>query len=468
MSRIAVVGTGYVGPVAGAGLAQLGHQVTCLDSDRGKISLLRGGQVPFYEPNLEELIDRNRLAGLLHFTPSYSEAIPGAEFIFITVGTRALSDGLPDLSALVSAVQTACREATAPATVVIKSTVPVGTCEQVQALLTNNGLPSRCTVAANPEFLRQGSAVVDFLHPWRIVIGAAEPETAARVARLYAPHEQSVLITDLCTAEMIKYVANAFLAVKISFINQIAEYCDASGVDICRVAQAVGVDPRIGHGGLQAGLGWGGSCLPKDLQALIQLAEAADCRTDLLRAAAAVNHRQWGWAVTMLRQLLGDLSDRTVGVLGLAFKPGTDDIREAPALKIIETLYDECSNVKAYDPAAMPRATDMSSRLMTCPDPYALAHGCDALVICTEWDEFKKLDWRRMRKLMRGSLLLDGRNILDPQRMRDIGFRYLGIGRSQGWEGKPTLSTEGVDGSSLNNVRPLALGGGDLVEVEKP
>jgi UDPglucose 6-dehydrogenase len=430
LANITVVGTGYVGLVTGACFADLGNRVICLDIDTTKIAALRAGQIPIYEPGLEELVRRNAAAGRLSFTTSYAEALQQTEFVFIAVNTPSGPEGEADMTAARAAAQSIGQHLRGPAIVVNKSTMPIGAGDLIASIIGRNVRPDVAfAVVSNPEFLREGSAVQDFMHPDRIVLGATDRQAAEVVAELYAPLQAPVLITDLRTAEMIKYASNAFLATKISFINEIAQICEKLGADVKLVARGMGLDRRIGPGFLDAGLGWGGSCFPKDVRALEHMAAMSGCHPQLLRAVIEINRDARRTVLHRLRNVLGSLEDRTVGILGLAFKPNTDDLRQAPSLEIIHFLQLDGARVRAYDPAAMEHARRLLPDVTFCSDPYGVAEGADALVLVTEWNEFKQLDMARIRTLMARPVFVDGRNVYDPEEMWRLGFEYYGIGR---------------------------------------
>ena len=430
MKRICVVGVGYVGLVTGTCFADLGNAVICLDIDEAKIAQLDRGQVPIYEPGLEEMIHRNVAAGRLSFTTSYEEALEGVEFAFIAVGTPEGVNGEADLRHVRAASESIAQAMKGPLIIVNKSTVPVGTGDWVADIVRQNqSSPIPFSVVSNPEFLREGSAIADFLNPDRIVLGSLDREAAEKVAQLYLPLRAPIIITDLRTAEMIKYASNAFLATRISFINEIASICEALGADVKEVARGMGLDKRIGLSYLEAGIGWGGSCLPKDVKALHYMASIHGCHPQLLRAVMDINRDQRIRVVHKLRSILGTLEDKLIGLLGLSFKPNTDDMREAPSIEIIHLLQNERARVKAYDPAAMENAKRILKDVTYCSNPYEVAEGSDALIVVTEWNEFKQLDMARIKAAMRQPVLIDGRNIYEPKRMRELGFIYQGIGR---------------------------------------
>ena len=430
MRKICVIGVGYVGLVTGTCFADLGHQVTCLDVDKAKIDRLRAGGMPIYEPGLEEMVRRNAQAGRLRFTASYPEALEGAEFAFIAVGTPQGSGGEADLKYVRAAARSIADAIDHPVIIVNKSTVPIGTGDWVADIVRRHQPePVDFSVVSNPEFLREGAAISDFMHPDRIVLGSLEPEAAAQVAQLYLSLRAPIMITDLRTAEMIKYASNAFLAARISFINEIASVCEALGADVKEVAVGMGYDKRIGPDFLDAGIGYGGSCFPKDVQALAHMAAVHGCHPQLLRAVMDINRDQRRQAIHKLRALLGTLDEKVVGVLGLAFKPNTDDMREAPSVELIHLLQSEGARVRAYDPVSMVNAEHYLHDVTLCQDAYEVAQGADALIVVTEWNEFKHLSLPRLKELMRQPFIVDGRNIYDPEQMRALGFVYRGMGR---------------------------------------
>ncbi|MCC6177266.1 MAG: UDP-glucose/GDP-mannose dehydrogenase family protein [Chloroflexi bacterium] len=428
MATISVVGTGYVGLVTGACFADLGNRVTCIDVDAGKVARLRAGAIPIYEPGLEEVVERNVRAGRLAFTTSYDEGLANTEFVFVAVNTPPGPSGEADMTYARSAAHSIAEHLRAPAIVVNKSTMPIGTGDWVQGLLARYG-SAAVAVVSNPEFLREGAAVADFNHPDRIVLGADDPAAAEKVAGLYSPLKAPVVITDLRTAEMIKYASNAFLATKISFINEIASICEKMGADVKQVSRGMGLDARIGASFLDAGVGFGGSCFPKDVQALAHMAALSGCHPQLLRAVLEINRDARRAVVLKLRAALGTLEEATIAVLGLAFKPNTDDLREAAAVEIIHLLQGEGASIRAYDPAAMEKAGEILPGVAYCADAYEAATGADAIVLLTDWNEFKQLDLRRLRELARGDAFIDGRNLYDRQMMELDGFRYFPIGR---------------------------------------
>ncbi len=451
MKNICVIGTGYVGLVTGTCFADLGNRVVCVDINAQKIAALQAGRMPIYEPGLEEMVERNVRAGRLTFTTSYAEGLDGAEFVFIAVGTPSGVDGEADLRYVRMAAEEIARTMTAPLIIINKSTVPVGTGDWVADIVTRNQpSPIPFAVVSNPEFLREGNAISDFLNPDRVVLGSLNKEAAEKVAQLHLALRAPIVVTDLRTAEMIKYASNAFLATRISFINEIAAICEELGADVKEVAAGMGYDKRIGRYFLDAGLGYGGSCFPKDVLALEHMALIHGTHPALLRAVMDINRDQRRKVIHKLRAELGGLRDRTVGLLGLAFKPNTDDMREAPAVELAHLLRNEGAVVKGYDPVAMPVASRELPELQLAEDPYALADGCDAIIVCTEWNEFRHLDMPRIRRAMRQPVVYDGRNIYDPVTMSDLGFRYFGVGRlvAKNEEGKPTIVTPALPSSA--------------------
>src|SRR5829696_2434657 len=432
MARISVVGTGYVGLVTGAFFADLGNQVACIDIDAEKVAALQQGSLPIYEPQLEEVVQRNLAAGRLCFTTDYASGLVDAEFVFIAVNTPAGPEGEADMRQAQAAATSIAEHLAAPAIIINKSTMPIGAGDWVANILVKRlaaGIGS--TVVSNPEFLREGAAVADFLHPDRVVLGSNDRAAAERVAELYQPLKAPIMITDIRTAEMIKYASNAFLATKISFINEISAICERLGADVREVAQGMGYDRRIGSAFLDAGVGYGGSCFPKDVRALEYMASIHGSHPQLLRTVIDINRDQRRQLIQKIRHVLGGLNERTVGVLGLAFKPNTDDLRDAPALEILNLLRNEGARLRAYDPAAMPKAKTLLTDVEFGRDAYETAAGCDALVLVTEWNEFKQLDMPRLHAAMAFPLLVDGRNVYDPESMTRLGFIYCGVGRRQ-------------------------------------
>jgi UDPglucose 6-dehydrogenase len=430
MSRISVVGAGYVGLTTGACLADLGNDVHVVDIDADKIRRLRRGRLHFFEPGLQEVVERNLRAGRLAFTGSYAEAIPGSEFAFIAVGTPEGVKGEADLHYVEQAAACIAENLSGPLIVVNKATVPIGTGDVVSAVVRRVNPDHQVAVVSNPEFLREGSALHDFMEPDRVVIGAHDREAAERVARLYQLLGAPVRIYSLYTAEMVKYASNAFLATRVSFINEIARICERVDADVRLVAEGMGLDRRIGVGFLEAGIGYGGSCLPKDVKALAAIAETYDYHPELLHAVMDINRDQHLLAVEKLRECLGSVRGQVVGLLGLSFKPNTDDMRQAPSIAIATELSRRGAEVRAYDPAATNKARLLMPGLDYRRSVYGAARGADAVVVVTEWNEFRHIDLGRLKRLMRRPVVVDGRNIYDPAEMRRLGFVYRGIGRS--------------------------------------
>ena len=441
--KIAIVGTGYVGLGTGAVFADLGNEVIGVDIDAAKVDLLQSGTPHIFEPGLAELLARNLKAGRLRFTTDYTAAVPEAKLVFICVGTPAGPHGGADMHYVRAAARAVGRHlAIGRRTIVVnKSTMPIGSGDLVAALLGEEApMGAQFAVVSNPEFLREGSAVRDMQHPDRIVLGSTDRTAAEAVAAIYQPFDAPVLITDLRTAEMIKYASNAFLATKISFINEVAAVCEATGADVRQVAAGMGLDPRIGPQFLSAGIGFGGSCFPKDVQALEFMAEEANCHPQLLRAVLDINRDGRRGFVRKLDRLVGGMEGKTIAIWGLAFKPNTDDLREAAALEIIADILARGGSVRAYDPAAMvgARALLNSARITFCDDAYEAAESADAVALVTEWNEFKGLDLVRVRESMHAPILLDGRNLYDPRDLTALGFIYRGVGLPAPVEGNTT------------------------------
>ena len=435
MKNLTVVGVGHVGLVTGACFADLGNRVVALDTDEQRIEGLMKGQMPIYEPGLEELVSRNVAAGRLTFTSSYEEAFRDTEFVFISVGTPAGVEGEADMKYIQQAAESIAQAMIAPLIIVNKSTVPVGTGDWVADVIRSNQKVSiPFSVVSNPEFLREGAAISDFMNPARTVLGSTDARAAEKVAQLHLPLRAPIVITDLRTAEMIKYASNAFLATKISFINEIANICEALGADIKEVATGMGYDPRITRQFLDAGLGYGGSCFPKDVKALAYMADEQGRHPQLLHAVMEINQDRRTQLIEKARVLLGNLDGKKIGLLGLTFKPNTDDLREAPALDVAELLQKEGALVRAYDPVGMDHASQLVPEIEMAKDAYALAEQVDAIIVCTEWNEFIQLDLERIRDLMAQPVIVDGRNIYDPAQMSDLGFKYLGFGQGYGSE----------------------------------
>lgn len=432
--RIAIVGTGYVGLVTGTCFAQLGNTVVCLDNDTAKIAMLERAEVPFFEPQLQEMIERNQRIGRLTFSSAVEAGVRDAEFVFIAVGTPPGRDGSADLTAVRNVAALIGRALNGPKVVVLKSTVPLGTCEIVGSIIRDNAAEKhRVDVASNPEFLREGSAVSDFMHPDRVVIGTDNAHTHALLAHLYAPLGAPIVATNVRTSELTKYAANAFLAMKISFMSEIANICELVDVDVKMVGEGIGLDRRIGNQFMSPGLGYGGSCFPKDVRALEQMARDLDYDAHLLRSIESVNRAQVRRNFHKIERVLGgSVEGKTVCVLGLAFKPNTSDVREAPALYLIDLLLRAGAKVTAHDPIAIESARAHIGDSVTYVDEmYDAIKGSDALVLATEWDEYGTLDFRKARELMRGDLVFDGRNVFNADDVTGEGLRYLGVGRAK-------------------------------------
>jgi UDPglucose 6-dehydrogenase len=435
MANIAVIGTNYVGLVTAACFAELGNQVVGIDIDPGKVERLGRGQLPIYEPGLEEIVVQNIKAGRLHFTLDYADGLAGAEFAFVCVGTPSGIEGEADMTQVKAAAHSLGQHTPSQRSLVVvnKSTMPIGTGDWMLPALerASNGSGAHFRVVSNPEFLREGSAVDDFRHPDRVVLGGTDPRAIDSVARLYCDLQPEPIIikTDIRTAEMIKYASNAFLATKISFINEIASICERLGADVKEVARGMGLDQRISPEFLEAGVGYGGSCFPKDVKALAHMASMAGAHPQLLRAVMEINRDMRRLVLQKVRGALGSVEERTIGVLGLAFKPNTDDMREAPAVEIIHLLQSEGARVRAFDPAANEAARAILPGVELCSDAYAVAEGADAVLLLTNWSEFRRLDLDRIRQAMKYPLLVDGRNLYDPSEMVAKGFFYQPIGR---------------------------------------
>ena len=428
--NICVIGTGYVGLVTGVVLANLGNQVICVDKDATKIDMLNSGQVPIFEPGLDEMIETNFSEGRINFSTDIAIGVQSSEIIFIAVGTPPLDSGQADLSAVMDTAHNIARSMQSHKIIVNKSTVPVGTGDHVRSIIEQHLVKEvDFDVVSNPEFLREGSAISDTLHPDRIVIGTANSQAAFRVTELYAPLERPVLMTDIRSAEMIKYASNAFLATKVSFVNAIANICERVGADVEQVARGMGYDARIGTQFLQAGLGYGGSCFGKDISSLICIAQSNGYDFALLKSVVDINRRQPANFIDRLRNVVGGLEGKQIGVLGLAFKPNTDDMRDAKSIDIIKNLISGRAHVRAYDPVASENAREVLSNIEYCKSAYDVANNADALIVATDWDEFKRLDMQVIKTRMNRPLIFDGRNIYDASHMHRLGFEYHCIGK---------------------------------------
>jgi UDPglucose 6-dehydrogenase len=431
--HIGIVGTGYVGLVTGACFAEFGVFVTCVDKDEKKIKTLKRGIVPFYEPGLDDLVRRNIKQGRLKFTTKIADVVDDCLVIFIAVGTPPRGDGSAELKYVDEVAEQIARHMDGYKVIVTKSTVPVGTGKRIARIISKNQrAKSNFDIVSNPEFLREGAAIEDFMRPNRVVIGANSQQAIAILKDLYSPLyliETPFVITNIETAELIKHASNSFLAAKISFINEIANLCEKVGADVNMVAKGMGLDRRIGPKFLHAGPGFGGSCFPKDTRALIRLAEEHETELSVVRAAISANEKQKGIMFDRIRQSMSPLKGKIVAVLGISFKPNTDDLREAPSLYLIEKLLKEKARVRAYDPAAMENAKVLFPQVGFCKDPYDAAKGADALVIVTEWNQFRNLDLERIKGLLRKPLFFDLRNIYEPGKVKRLGFTYFCVGR---------------------------------------
>lgn len=428
--NISVIGAGYVGLVTGACLAELGNKVICADSDNKKIAALKKGIIPIFEPGLEELIEGNARTKRLIFTSSIKEAVKNSEVIFIAVGTPSLDNGEADLTGIENVAENIAKNLDSYRLIVEKSTVPVETGEWVKHTISmqiKKKIPF--DVASNPEFLREGSAIADFMHPDRIVIGVESKKAQSILVELYKPLKAPMVITNIKSAELIKHASNAFLATKISYINAISRICDKVGADVGEVALGMGLDKRIGKSFLNAGLGYGGSCFPKDLDAFISISKKIGYDFELLRSVKDINEEQKSFFLQKIKGSLWIIKDKSIGVLGLAFKPNTDDIRNAPGIDIIRQLQAEGARIRAYDPKASNRVKDILKGVVFCKNAYEVAKGCDSLLIVTEWDEFKELDFAKLKKLLKRPLIIDGRNIYERESLEKSGFTYICLGR---------------------------------------
>ena len=434
--NICVVGTGYVGLVTGACLADFGMNVTCVDKDATKIDKLLGGEIPIYEPGLDAIVAKNIKEGRLHFTTELDSSIQQALAIFIAVGTPPKDDGSADLSYVVQVAESIARNLNGYKVIVTKSTVPIGTGQMIEKILAEQvGSEHPFSVVSNPEFLREGSAIEDFMRPDRVVIGVRDQQAIAIMKDIYAPLyliETPFVITNVETSELIKYASNAFLATKITFINEVAQLCERLGADVHHVARGMGLDKRIGPKFLHPGPGYGGSCFPKDTQALADIARRVDLPFEIVETVIRVNDRIKASSITKIEAALnGDVSGKTVAVLGLSFKPETDDMRDSPALPLVRSLISGGATVRAFDPEAMENARELlPDSVVYCDNTYDAAKGADCLVIATEWNQFRSLDTDRLKTLMNKPVMVDLRNVCKPERMREAGFAYDSVGRS--------------------------------------
>ena len=422
--KIAIIGSGHVGLISGACFAELGNKVICVDSDELKIQSIKNGKLPIYEPGLQELLAKNEL----EFTTSIKEAVREAVVIFICVGTPPKASGDADLSAIENVTTQIAESMSDYKLIVEKSTVPVRTGVRIKQLMD---LKARAPfdVASNPEFLREGNAIYDFMHPDRIVIGVESERAKKLLLELYEPIKATMLVTDIESAELIKHASNSLLATKISFINAVALICEKAGADVEMVAKGIGLDHRIGQGFLDAGIGFGGFCFPKDLRAFRRIAEKMGCNFDLLEEVENINEQMKKSFVTKIEDTLWNLKDKVIGILGLSFKPDTEDMRYAPSVDIIKMLQEEGAKIKAYDPQAMTVAKNILENIEYCDTPYQVAENADCICILTEWNEFKDLDLVKVKSLMKYPIIIDGRNIYDRHKLKELGFIYRGIGK---------------------------------------
>ena len=432
--EIAVIGTGYVGLVTGAGLADFGNEVVCVDVDARKIEALRAGKIPIYEPGLDTLVTKNVSEGRLRFTTELADAIRAARAIFIAVGTPPRPDGSADLRYVEEVARSIAEHMNGPKLVITKSTVPIGTGKMIEKIIRESGKGHSVSVVSNPEFLREGSAIEDFMRPDRVVIGTTDDEAADLMKEIYAPlHSLEIpfVVTNLESSELIKYAANGFLATKITFINEIAQICERVGANVQDVAIGMGLDSRIGSKFLQAGPGFGGSCFPKDTSAMAEIARRHGYPFQIMEAVLQVNADiKERMVAKIIEALQGNVSGKTIGILGLAFKPETDDMRDSPTIPIIEGLQEAGARIRAYDPQAIENAKAIFSDVTYCDDAYATAEGADALVIATEWNEFRALNLGRIKAALREPVVIDLRNVYDRVRMRNEGFSYFSVGRA--------------------------------------
>jgi len=428
--KIAVIGTGYVGLVTGACFADMGNEVVCVDIDKDKIRKLDNGVMPIYEPGLEEVVIRNKQAGRLSFTTELKEAIKKCQIIFVCVGTPPKESGEADLSYVENVARAIAEVMDSYKVIVEKSTVPVETGQQVAKTIRDYNIHKvDFDVVSNPEFLREGSAINDFMRPDRIVIGCETEKAKDIMQKLYEPLHAPIIFTDIKSAEIIKHASNSFLATKISFINSIANICELSGADVEKVAEGMGYDKRIGRSFLNAGVGYGGSCFPKDVDAFVGIAEKLGYDFKLLKATQEVNNQQKKRFVRKIEKSLWIIKGKTIGILGLSFKPNTDDMRSAPSIDIIKELQNEGAKIKAYDPEAMEKAKYILTDIEYCSNPYDAAKDADALVVVTEWKEFREMDLKKIKSMMKQPLIIDGRNICNPKDAKKEGFAYISMGR---------------------------------------
>ena len=436
--NITIIGSGYVGLVSGVCLAEIGHHVICVDNNEDKVKQLKNGHVPIYEPGLEELMLKLMKKRRLVFSSSIKDATRKSEIIFISVGTPSKKNGEADLTYVENVARQIAVNMDSYKLIVEKSTVPAATGKRIERTIRLN-LPRRkgkkeieFDVASNPEFLREGSAIEDFMNPDRVVIGVETPRAEKLLREVYKPIKTHMVVTNINSAEMIKHASNSFLAMKISFANALAQVCDRVGADILKVTEGMGYDKRIGKSFLNAGIGYGGSCFPKDVDAFIRLSERSGYDFTLLKDVRGINEEQKALFVRLVEDKLWIINGKVIGVLGLAFKPNTDDMRNAPSVDIIEALVNEGAIIKAYDPKAMDNARKILGKVTYCKDAYAVAKGCDCLLLLTEWEEFKRLDFKKIHQLMRQAVIFDGRNLYHDSHLEQYGFEYHGMGRGKG------------------------------------
>ncbi len=430
MKKVCIIGTGYVGLVTGACLADMKNRVICVDNDAEKVKMLKRGKVPIYEPGLDEIIRRNAAAGRLTFTTSIAAGVRASEIVFIAVSTPPKADGTADLTAVALVAREVAESMDGYRLIVDKSTVPVKTGEKVEETIRRyNRKNVDFDVASNPEFLREGSAIGDTMAPDRIVIGVSSKRAARILKEIYAPLKAPIIVTDIKSAEIIKHASNSFLAMKISFANALAQICELAGANVMQVVEGMGLDRRIGKAFLNAGIGYGGSCFPKDVAAFIKISGELGYDFELLKIVEQINMAQRVRFVKKIEETLWIVKNKTIGVLGLAFKPNTDDMRSAPSIDIIAALQREGASIRAYDPQAMGVARKILKGVAFCKGPYEAARGCDALLVVTEWDEFRRLNLDRLRSVMSHPIVIDGRNIFDPAVMEEKGFIYKSVGR---------------------------------------
>jgi UDPglucose 6-dehydrogenase len=430
--RVSIIGAGYVGLVTGVCFAELGNQVICVDNDKEKIEKLNKLTMPIYEPGLKQILKRNFRKKRITFSSSIEEAVEKAEVIFIAVGTPSRKTGEADLTGIENVAMQIAKSMNSYRLIVEKSTVPVQTGEWIKhTIMINKKNKVKFDIASNPEFLREGSAIKDFMHPDRIVIGIETEKAKKKLIQLYKPLKAPIVVTDIKSAELIKHASNSFLATKISFINAISQICELVGADVVKVAEGLGLDRRIGKDFLRAGIGYGGSCLPKDIDAFIDLSKKAGYNFSLLKEVKAINENQKKSLIRKIEKTLWILKGKTIGILGLSFKPGTDDMRSAPSIDIICTLQQDGARIKAFDPQSMSKAKTIFNNVIFCRDVYDLAKDCDCLVLITEWNDFKNIEFKRIKKIMKQPIIFDGRNLFEKDKLQRLGFKYIGMGKGK-------------------------------------